>query len=162
MTTSKIEWTQATWNPIVGCSIVSPGCTNCYAMKLAARIQKINPTGDRDHSRQGGGMSRFKKAASSPESEFREWLERGPGEALLGGALKVSASNEKRRLSRKLEVPNLFPHIDHEDREALARADQAWKRGDRMVKRCQARSTAIAALLDANAGLRITDEDLNT
>lgn len=32
---TKIEWTDATWNPIVGCSVVSPGCTNCYAMKLA-------------------------------------------------------------------------------------------------------------------------------
>src|SRR6266576_2703177 len=36
---SKIEWTDATWNPIVGCSIVSPGCTNCYAMRMAARLQ---------------------------------------------------------------------------------------------------------------------------
>jgi protein gp37 len=42
---SAIEWTDATWNPIVGCSIVSPGCTNCYAMKMAARIQKMNRTG---------------------------------------------------------------------------------------------------------------------
>lgn len=33
-----IEWTDATWNPIVGCSLVSPGCTNCYAMSMAARI----------------------------------------------------------------------------------------------------------------------------
>ncbi len=32
---SKIEWTGETWNPIVGCSIVSPGCTNCYAMRWA-------------------------------------------------------------------------------------------------------------------------------
>lgn len=32
---SKIEWTEATWNPITGCSVASPGCTNCYAMKLA-------------------------------------------------------------------------------------------------------------------------------
>lgn len=42
---SSIEWTEATWNPIVGCSIISPGCTNCYAMKMAARIQKMNRTG---------------------------------------------------------------------------------------------------------------------
>lgn len=35
---SKIEWTDATWNPVVGCSVVSPGCTNCYAMGHAARI----------------------------------------------------------------------------------------------------------------------------
>lgn len=32
---TKIEWTEKTWNPIVGCSIVSPGCTNCYAMRFA-------------------------------------------------------------------------------------------------------------------------------
>ena len=38
---SKIEWTQETWNPIVGCSIVSPGCTNCYAMKMAARLEAL-------------------------------------------------------------------------------------------------------------------------
>lgn len=36
-----IEWTDATWNPIVGCSIVSKGCTNCYAMKVAARMEHI-------------------------------------------------------------------------------------------------------------------------
>jgi protein gp37 len=34
---SAIEWTEATWNPIVGCSILSPGCINCYAMDEAAR-----------------------------------------------------------------------------------------------------------------------------
>lgn len=38
---SKIEWTQETWNPIVGCSVVSPGCTNCYAMRMAARIEAM-------------------------------------------------------------------------------------------------------------------------
>ena len=30
-----IEWTDTTWNPIVGCSVVSPGCANCYAMRTA-------------------------------------------------------------------------------------------------------------------------------
>ena len=32
---SKIEWTEASWNPIAGCSVLSPGCTNCYAMRQA-------------------------------------------------------------------------------------------------------------------------------
>lgn len=41
MTKTSIEWTEHTWNPIVGCSIVSPGCTNCYAMKMAARIEAM-------------------------------------------------------------------------------------------------------------------------
>ena len=34
---SAIEWTDATWNPVRGCSIVSKGCTNCYAMRQAHR-----------------------------------------------------------------------------------------------------------------------------
>jgi protein gp37 len=39
---TKIEWTDATWNPITGCAVVSPGCTNCYAMKLAGtRLKHI-------------------------------------------------------------------------------------------------------------------------
>ena len=33
-----IEWTDETWNPVVGCTVVSPGCTNCYAMRQAARL----------------------------------------------------------------------------------------------------------------------------
>lgn len=41
---TKIEWTDATWNPITGCSIVSPGCTNCYAMKLAGTRLKHHPS----------------------------------------------------------------------------------------------------------------------
>jgi protein gp37 len=38
---SDIEWTDATWNPISGCKIISPGCTNCYAMRMAARLQAM-------------------------------------------------------------------------------------------------------------------------
>ena len=41
MSKSNIEWTESTWNPVVGCSIVSPGCTNCYAMKTAARNEAM-------------------------------------------------------------------------------------------------------------------------
>lgn len=43
---SGIEWTDATWNPVVGCSVVSPGCTNCYAMKMAARLEAMAPKPD--------------------------------------------------------------------------------------------------------------------
>lgn len=37
--TTGIEWTEHTWNPIVGCSVLSAGCTNCYAMRQARRIE---------------------------------------------------------------------------------------------------------------------------
>ena len=35
---TAIEWTEASWNPVRGCSVVSPGCKNCYAMKMAHRF----------------------------------------------------------------------------------------------------------------------------
>jgi protein gp37 len=41
---TKIEWTDATWNIITGCSVVSAGCKNCYAMKLAGTRLKHHPS----------------------------------------------------------------------------------------------------------------------
>jgi len=38
-TNSKIEWTEATWNPITGCNKVSPGCKYCYAERIAKRLK---------------------------------------------------------------------------------------------------------------------------
>ena len=40
---SAISWTNATWNPIRGCTMVSPGCVNCYAMAVAARFSGLDP-----------------------------------------------------------------------------------------------------------------------
>ena len=34
----KIEWTDATWNPVTGCSAISEGCANCYAKRMAKRL----------------------------------------------------------------------------------------------------------------------------
>lgn len=39
-----IEWTDATWNPITGCSVVSAGCKHCYAMKLAGTRLQHHPS----------------------------------------------------------------------------------------------------------------------
>lgn len=41
MAKSSIEWTEATWNPVTGCTKISPGCTNCYAERLAYRLQAM-------------------------------------------------------------------------------------------------------------------------
>jgi protein gp37 len=41
MAETSIEWTDATWNPVAGCSIVSAGCKNCYAMQMAKRLQAM-------------------------------------------------------------------------------------------------------------------------
>lgn len=41
MKTTKIEWTDKTWNPITGCTQVSSGCMNCYAKTMARRLQAM-------------------------------------------------------------------------------------------------------------------------
>lgn len=41
MAETQIEWTDATWNPVAGCSIVSAGCTHCYAMQMARRLEAM-------------------------------------------------------------------------------------------------------------------------
>lgn len=67
---TKIEWTDATWNPITGCSVVSPGCANCYAMKLAGTRLKHSP------SRQG--LTTDSKAGPVWNGEVRlneQWLD---------------------------------------------------------------------------------------
>jgi protein gp37 len=45
MQTTKIEWTEATWNPSIGCSKVSAGCKNCYAEIMARRLQAMGVVG---------------------------------------------------------------------------------------------------------------------
>ena len=44
MSSSKIEWTDSTWNPLTGCTKVSPGCKYCYAERMAVRLKAMgNP-----------------------------------------------------------------------------------------------------------------------
>lgn len=52
MADTKIEWATKVWNPIVGCSLASPGCTNCYAMKMAGRLEAmaVKPDGTGNHA----------------------------------------------------------------------------------------------------------------
>lgn len=38
MANSKIEWTEKTWNPVTGCTKISPGCQNCYAERMSKRL----------------------------------------------------------------------------------------------------------------------------
>jgi len=45
---SRIEWTQATWNPVTGCDKVSPGCTHCYAERMATRLKAMGQSNYRN------------------------------------------------------------------------------------------------------------------
>lgn len=52
---SKIEWTDVTWNPVAGCSIESAGCSNCYAMRMAARLEAMGVEKYQGLTRKSGG-----------------------------------------------------------------------------------------------------------
>jgi DNA repair photolyase len=41
MAETSIEWTDVTWNPVAGCTVLTAGCTNCYAMRMAARLDAM-------------------------------------------------------------------------------------------------------------------------
>src|SRR5690349_6540421 len=59
---SSIEWTEATWNPVTGCSKVSPGCKHCYAERMARRLQAIGHA----HYRNGFQVSLHEDALNLP------------------------------------------------------------------------------------------------
>jgi protein gp37 len=40
-TTTEIEWTDATWNPVTGCTKISAGCDNCYAARFSERFRGV-------------------------------------------------------------------------------------------------------------------------
>jgi protein gp37 len=58
-TNSSIEWTEATWNPVVGCNVLSPGCTNCYAMRMAARLEAMGQAKYTGVTRKTGGRHKW-------------------------------------------------------------------------------------------------------
>jgi protein gp37 len=68
---SRIEWTEATWNPTTGCDRVSPGCDHCYAMTLAPRLKAMGSKryqrdGDPRTSGPGFGLSLHSDTVSLP------------------------------------------------------------------------------------------------
>lgn len=59
MAETSIEWTDATWNPVAGCTVLSPGCTNCYAMRMAARLDAMGVPKYRGLTRKSGGRAKW-------------------------------------------------------------------------------------------------------
>lgn len=55
--TSSIEWTDVTWNPVAGCTIATAGCSNCYAMRMAARLEAMGTEKYRGLTRKSGGRA---------------------------------------------------------------------------------------------------------
>lgn len=59
MADTSIEWTDATWNPVAGCTILTAGCTNCYAMRMAARLEAMGVEKYEGLTRKSGGRAKW-------------------------------------------------------------------------------------------------------
>lgn len=59
MAETSIEWTDATWNPVAGCTILTAGCTNCYAMRMAARLEAMGTKKYAGTTRKSGGRPKW-------------------------------------------------------------------------------------------------------
>lgn len=61
-TQSSIEWTESTWNPVTGCTKISPGCKNCYAERMAKRLKAMG----QERYRNGFKLTRQPQALKEP------------------------------------------------------------------------------------------------
>ena len=59
MAETSIEWTDATWNPVAGCTVLTAGCTNCYAMRMAARLEAMGSEKYAGLTRKSGGRAKW-------------------------------------------------------------------------------------------------------
>jgi protein gp37 len=57
MSDTSIEWTDVTWNPVAGCTVLTAGCTNCYAMRMASRLEMMGVGKYRGLTRKSGGRA---------------------------------------------------------------------------------------------------------
>jgi protein gp37 len=57
MAETSIEWTDVTWNPVAGCTVLTAGCTNCYAMRMAARLEMMGLQKYAGLTRKSGGRT---------------------------------------------------------------------------------------------------------
>ena len=72
---SKIEWTDHTFNPWIGCQKVSPGCDHCYAESLAKRYGWVEwgPHGERKRTSEANWKKPRQWARAAAKAEYRDW-----------------------------------------------------------------------------------------
>ena len=115
--TTAIEWTDETWNPVAGCSAISPGCKHCYAARMAARLAAM-----------GGGTGARYAGLSKPAKAGPVWT----------GKIRLNetALDKPRRWRRPRRIfVNSMSDLFHKDipREFIDRVFETMERADRHV-----------------------------
>lgn len=105
MQESNISWTDYTWNPLRGCSRISPGCVNCYAEKIAARFSGFTGRFDNRPDAYSGGVTEVERMGPFHGfSEFR--IVGGKREAHWTGKVELIESKLMEPLSWREKAGN--------------------------------------------------------
>lgn len=116
MAMSKIEWTDKTWNPVIGCSNISPACDHCYAEKMAARLASMPKTAGSyvhviDHEKRcWNGKTHFIESALSKPLHWRK-----PCRVFVGSMTDLfHPSTPFKWLTQIFDVMFHTPHITYQ------------------------------------------------
>lgn len=118
MAESSIEWTQHTWNPVTGCTKVSPGCKHCYAETMAHRLRAMNALGYENgfelalhHTRLNQPLSR-KTPTTYFVNSMSDLFHEGVPDAFIEQVLEVCAASPQHTyqvLTKRAErLPSFF------------------------------------------------------
>ena len=143
---TKIEWTDKTWNPIIGCSKVSPACDNCYAEKMAARLATMPQTADNYGTvvtdRKWNGKTAL---IYSVLKKAMHW--RNPCRVFVGSMTDLfHPSTPREWIDKVFAVMALTPHITYQ---------VLTKRPERMAEYCSNPNNRILHEMERISGERL-------
>ena len=140
---SSIEWTEATWNPLTGCTKISPGCKNCYAERMALRLQAMGQPNYANgfalamHEQMIDVPLRWKKPRRIFVNSMSDLFQDGVPVEFIGKVFRVMGAASQHQfqvltkrserllaLDQMLEwVPNVWMGVSVESRKYLSRID---------------------------------------
>ena len=160
---SKIEWTDQTWNPVTGCTKVSPGCAHCYAEGVAHRFWKGRAFTDvRMHPDRLGAPLRWRKPrrvfVNSMSDLFHEDV---PDEFIdrVFGAMALCPAMVFQVLTKRTERMRDYMAGDPRDRALNAAQEQVYGLSRGLSRRVVARFTETPAWPLNNVWLGVSVED---
>ena len=130
---SDIEWTDATWNPVAGCLMVSPGCTNCYAMRMAARLQSMDHPSYRGTVRKSGSKPVWTGKVNLIEQSLRvpfKWKK--PRKIFVNSMSDLFQDGVPEEFIEK--VWNVMMNADHHVYQVLTKRPDNMKR---IIEKCK-------------------------
>jgi protein gp37 len=114
MAETSIEWTDATWNPVVGCSIVSAGCSNCYAMEMARRLEAMGIEKYRGLTRRTGKRTAWNGIIREDAAALNiplQWKRPSCANTLRAISLSVALAHHKRNSGLPLSKASLAADV---------------------------------------------------